>query len=233
MATPRSSPRVPGDSARKMAKARSCAKHALMLDLQESVAAEKLEGARQTVRESVLVHRNRTRQQLWVHIDALIGDNPLDDLAQIMSVASTNDGEDGSYSFEFLLAHNMRLLGATAAFVHAIDSVLSNHRHSDALRAEVRRARLDGFATKFGIGPNQIEAINAGSASIGGWPDPACPARFGHPRQCARHLAFAIGNNECGQRMRQSPPGGELNGELGTRWDRLLLALCTGDLWKR
>ena len=196
MATPKSSPRVPGDSARKMAKARSCAKHALMLDLPESVAAEKLEGARQTVRESVLAHRDRTGQQLWMRIDPLIGDKPLDDLAQIMSVASTNNGEDGSYSFVYLLARNMCLLGARAAGVHAIDSVLSNFRDSDALRAEVRRARLDGFTATFAFHPVQIEAINAGSASIGRWPDSACTACFGHPRQPPRRMPFAIGHNE-------------------------------------
>lgn len=240
MMTPRSFLFVPGDSERKMAKAASSAANALVLDLEDSVAAEKLAAARQTVREFLLAQRDRTRQQLWVRINPLDTDKALDDLAQVMAGApdgvlipkclggtdierlghyldalerreglpadatrivavatetsaamfglgsyrassarlagltwgaedlatavgaSTNKAEDGSYSFVFQLARNLCLLGAKAAGVHAIDSVLPSFRDTEALRAEVRRARLDGFTAKFAIHPDQVEAINAG-----------------------------------------------------------------------
>lgn len=242
MIAPRSFLFVPGDSERKMAKACAGAAHALVLDLEDSVAAERLAAARQSVREFLLAQRDRSRQQLWVRINPLDGDKALDDLAQVMAGApdgvllpkclgaaeiqrldhylsalerreglaagstrivavatetaaamfglgsyrgasarlagltwgaedlaaavgaSTNKADDGSYGFVFQLARNLCLLGARAAGVPAIDSVLPDFRAAGALRAEVRRARQDGFTAKFAIHPDQVEAINAGFA---------------------------------------------------------------------
>jgi citrate lyase subunit beta/citryl-CoA lyase len=76
--------------------------------------------------------------------------------------ASTNKGDDGTYSFVYQLARNLCLLGAKAAGVQAMDSVLPNFRDAEALRAEGRRARQDGFTAKFAIHPDQVEVINAG-----------------------------------------------------------------------
>ena len=238
--TPRSFLFVPGDSPRKMAKALASAAHALVLDLEDSVAAEQLGAARQTVRDFLLTHPDRTRQQIWVRINPLDSGKALDDLAQVMvgipdglllpkcmgaqdierldhylsalecregiasgntrivSVATetpnamfalgsyqgisqrlagltwgaedlstamgatTNRADDGSYIFVYQLARNLCLLGAKAASVHPIDSVLPDFRNAEALRAEVRRARQDGFTAKFAIHPDQVEIINAG-----------------------------------------------------------------------
>lgn len=240
MTAPRSFLFVPGDSERKMAKAAAGAAHTLVLDLEDSVAAEKLKGARQTVREFLLARRDRERQQLWVRINPLDTDKALDDLAQVMAGApdglllpkcqggedirrlshylsalerreglsvgqtrviavstetsaamfglgsyrdsggrlagltwgaedlatavgaSTNKSDDGTYSFVFQLARSLCLLGAKAAGVHAIDSVLPNFRDAQALQVEVRRARQDGFTAKFAIHPDQVDVINAG-----------------------------------------------------------------------
>ncbi len=240
MLIPRSFLFVPGDSERKMAKASAGAAHALVLDLEDSVAVDKLGPARQTVREFLLAHKDRNRQQIWVRINPLDSGKALDDLAQVMAGApdglllpkclggaeiqrldnylsalerregiadgatrivsvatetanamfglgtyqgssprlagltwgaedlstavgaSTNKADDGTYSFVYQLARTLCLLGAKAAGVHAIDSVLPDFRNADALRAETRRARQDGFTAKFAIHPDQIEVINAG-----------------------------------------------------------------------
>ena len=240
MFAPRSFLFVPGDSPRKMAKAEATAAHALMLDLEDSVAAQNLAGARQTVREYLLSRRDRKRQQVWVRINPLDSGKALDDLTaivagapdgillpkcqaseqvksldhyltalecregveagsiRIMPVATetpaamfelgsyqgasrrlhgltwgaedlatavgaaTNRDDDGAYGFTYQLARTLCLLGAKAAGVRALDTMKANFRDIEALKAEVRRARLDGFSGKFAIHPDQVEVINAG-----------------------------------------------------------------------
>ncbi len=231
---------VPGDSARKMEKAGSSGAHAVVLDLEDSVAADRLDGARQLVREYLLAHTDRAKQQVWVRINPLDSGKALDDLAQvvagapdglllpkctsgaeivqldnfltalerregvaagsikIISVAtetaaamfemgsyrnvsprlygltwgaedlstalgaSTNKGDDSHYAFTYQLARSLCLLGSKAAGVQPVDTIFANFRDSEALVAEVRRARQDGFTAKFAIHPDQIPAINAG-----------------------------------------------------------------------
>jgi len=81
---------VPGDSARKMEKAGSTAAHALVLDLEDAVAAERVDAARTLVREYLLAHTDRSRQQVWVRINSLDSDKALADLAMV--VAGAPDG---------------------------------------------------------------------------------------------------------------------------------------------
>jgi citrate lyase subunit beta/citryl-CoA lyase len=238
--TPRSFLFIPGDSERKMAKGGASPAHALMLDLEDSVSAERLPTARQLVREYLAAHTDRSKQQLWVRINPLDSGKALDDLVnivggapdgvllpkcaggaevgqlatyldalerreeiasgsiRIMAVAtetatamfglgsyrnvsdrlfgltwgaedlatalgaSTNRATDGSYAFPFLLARSLCLMGARAAGVHAVDTVLPNFRDNDGLVTEVREARQSGFTAKFAIHPDQVDAINAG-----------------------------------------------------------------------
>ena len=240
MMAPRSFLFVPGDSERKMAKAETTAAHALVLDLEDSVAADRHDAARLMVGEYLLAHPDRTKQQLWVRINPIHSEKALADLAgivaggpdgvllpkcgsgadvalldhyltalearegvasgsiRVMPVAtetpvsvfglgsysnvsprlhgltwgaedlstavgaSTNRGEDAAYGFTYQLARSLCLLGAKAAGVHAVDTILANFHDSEALRTEVRRARQEGFTAKFAIHPNQLEIINAG-----------------------------------------------------------------------
>lgn len=81
---PRSFLFVPGDSERKMAKASASAAHALVLDLEDSVAAERLPAARQTVREYLGANSDRSKKQLWVRINPLDSGKALDDLVQVV-----------------------------------------------------------------------------------------------------------------------------------------------------
>jgi citrate lyase subunit beta / citryl-CoA lyase len=85
--TPRSFLFVPGDSARKMEKARATAAHALVLDLEDAVAEERLDEARQLVRDFLLAQPDRGRQQIWVRINPLESAKALPDLAAIVGGA--------------------------------------------------------------------------------------------------------------------------------------------------
>jgi citrate lyase subunit beta/citryl-CoA lyase len=85
--SPRSFLFVPGDSDRKITKAGSSAAHALVLDLEDSVAPERLGEARQRVRDYLRSRRDRAKQQLWVRINPLESGKALDDLAQVVGGA--------------------------------------------------------------------------------------------------------------------------------------------------
>ena len=74
--------------------------------------------------------------------------------------AETNRLPDGAYSGPYRLARNLTLLGAIAAGVAPIDSVFTNFRDLEGLRAEALAARRDGFSAKMAIHPAQIPIIN-------------------------------------------------------------------------
>ena len=57
---------VPGDSERKLEKARDNPADALILDLEDSVSDDRQELARQMVRDYLIDRKDRSRQQLWV-----------------------------------------------------------------------------------------------------------------------------------------------------------------------
>jgi len=80
---------VPGDSERKLAKGKENPADALILDLEDSVANERQEIARETVRKFLQAESDRSRQQLWVRINPLDTDLALDDLAAVMPGAPT------------------------------------------------------------------------------------------------------------------------------------------------
>jgi citrate lyase subunit beta / citryl-CoA lyase len=76
---------VPGDSERKQAKAVDCGADALLLDLEDSVAAAQLPAARQRVRELLTARTDRSQQQLWVRVNALSSGILLQDLVAVFS----------------------------------------------------------------------------------------------------------------------------------------------------
>lgn len=81
---------VPGDSERKMAKAQATKAGGLILDLEDSVSADRIATARTMVREYLQSHGDRQRQQVWVRINPLSSPLSLPDLAAI--VAGAPDG---------------------------------------------------------------------------------------------------------------------------------------------
>lgn len=81
---------VPGDSEKKMAKALATAASAVILDLEDAVAVDRIDIARGMVNEFLASHRDRSRQQLWVRVNPL--DGPLA-LADVVGVV--RGGPDG------------------------------------------------------------------------------------------------------------------------------------------
>lgn len=79
---------VPGDSERKLAKAADSPADALILDLEDSVAASRTAVAREQVLEYLRSHRDR-RRQLWVRI------NPLDTPAALLDLSVVGGAPDG------------------------------------------------------------------------------------------------------------------------------------------
>lgn len=82
---------VPGDSERKQTKALGTTADALILDLEDSVDVTQLPVARAQVRELLRSRPDRTRQQLWVRVNALSSGLLLEDLAAVMA----DKGEGG------------------------------------------------------------------------------------------------------------------------------------------
>lgn len=76
---------VPGDSERKLVRARSGAADALILDLEDSVAPANLPTARAMV--ATTLRAPRTRQKIWVRVNALSSPLALADLAAVVSGA--------------------------------------------------------------------------------------------------------------------------------------------------
>lgn len=76
---------VPGDSEKKLSKSTSTSADALILDLEDSVAAERTSIARGMVAEFLKAHSVRTQQQLWVRINPLQTPEALADLVAVMA----------------------------------------------------------------------------------------------------------------------------------------------------
>lgn len=74
---------VPGDSEKKMAKAQACAASALILDLEDAVSIDRIDIARNMVREYLAGRTDRARQQVWVRINPLGTPMSLPDLAAV------------------------------------------------------------------------------------------------------------------------------------------------------
>jgi citrate lyase subunit beta/citryl-CoA lyase len=74
--------------------------------------------------------------------------------------ALNNKDEAGNYTPVYTIARALTLAASAAAGVAAIDTVFTNFRDSDGLRAECLAARRDGFSGKMAIHPDQVAIIN-------------------------------------------------------------------------
>ncbi len=83
-----------------------------------------------------------------------------EDLADSIG-ASSNRNPDGSYGFTYELARSLCLLGAASAGVAAIETIQSDFRDLDGLRARAERVRRDGYRGMLAIHPAQVDVINA------------------------------------------------------------------------
>jgi len=75
-------------------------------------------------------------------------------------LASTNRDQDGGWAFTYKLARSLCLLAARAADIEPLDTVHTDFRDLDALRAECVAARKEGFSGKIAIHPIQVDIIN-------------------------------------------------------------------------
>jgi citrate lyase subunit beta/citryl-CoA lyase len=75
---------VPGDSERKLAKGEGCGADALILDLEDAVAAERRPQARVIVREFLSARRGARSSSLWVRVNPLDTSDALLDLSAVM-----------------------------------------------------------------------------------------------------------------------------------------------------
>lgn len=82
-----------------------------------------------------------------------------EDLAAAIGASSNRDG-NGVYTDVFRLARSLTLLTAADCGVEAIDTVFTDYRDDDGLRAECEAAVRDGFSGKMAIHPAQVAIIN-------------------------------------------------------------------------
>ncbi|MCJ8322893.1 MAG: CoA ester lyase [Rhizobiales bacterium] len=223
---------VPADDAKKQQKALASAADAIILDMEDSVAAANKIKARQTIAEFyrqlssdkiIIIRINALDTDLWqadmqailthapdyilipkarsgadvTTINELIKSNPkaaiktqiialVTELPEsIFNIASfknsgdalagltwgaedlsaeigaqTNKDKNGVYFPVYQMARSFCLLGAAHAEVPAIDSVFTNFKDLEGLKAEAERARIEGFRSKMLIHPCQIATVN-------------------------------------------------------------------------
>ncbi len=82
-----------------------------------------------------------------------------EDLSNALGATAARD-DAGALTEPYRMARNLCLAGARAAMVEPIDSVYTNFKDPDGLRAESQAAARDGFSGKMAIHPNQVEIIN-------------------------------------------------------------------------
>src|SRR4051794_11256155 len=230
---------VPADSERKLARGLESGADALILDLEDSVAAPNRPTARKLAREFLEAHGPQ-RIRRYVRINPLASGLALDDLAatvagrpdgillpkctpedvrtadhylsafeaaagapasfpmgaiRIIAIATetpaalfalggykgvsprleaitwgaedlaaciggNNRTIEGDYDGPYKLARSLCLLAASAAEVTAIDTIYTDFKDPEGLKAECAAARRSGFAAKMAIHPAQLAAIN-------------------------------------------------------------------------
>ena len=83
-----------------------------------------------------------------------------EDLADSLG-ALGNTGADGRYRPTYEMARSLCLLGAAAAGVPAIETIMGDFRDFDGLKARAEMVRRDGFRGMLAIHHDQVAAINA------------------------------------------------------------------------
>src|SRR3954454_21692905 len=250
---------VPADSERKLARGLESGADALILDLEDSVAASNRATARKLAREFLEAH-GPDRIRRYVRVNPLASGLALDDLAatipgrpdgvllpkcvpddvhtldnylsafeaasgapvgatRIVAIATetlqavfalggyagvsprveaitwgaedlsaclggNNKTIEGEYDGPYQLARSLCLLAAGAAEVVAIDTIYTDFKDPEGLRAECLAARRSGFAAKMAIHPAQLAIINEAfsvSAAEREWAERVIAAFAGNP----------------------------------------------------
>lgn len=83
-----------------------------------------------------------------------------EDLADSIGAVS-NLGSDGRYRPTYELARSLCLLGAAAAGVPAVETIMGDFRDLEGLKVRAELVRRDGFRGMLAIHPDQVPVINA------------------------------------------------------------------------
>jgi len=118
---------VPGDSEKKLAKAAGNPADALILDLEDSVAKDRIPVAREMVRAYLQSRVDRSAQRLWVRINPLDTEWGLADLAAVMAGAPDGICQPKVRSAEDVnrLGHYLSALEAREGLVQGSTKILS------------------------------------------------------------------------------------------------------------
>ena len=133
---------VPGDSEKKMAKAASTGADALLLDLEDAVAQDRLPVARGMVLD-YLKHHDRANQQVWVRI------NPLDTALSLPDLVAVMPGKpDGIVLPKPLNADAVRQLDHFLSALEQREGIAHGHTRILPVATEVAGAlfQLDSYA---------------------------------------------------------------------------------------
>ncbi len=133
---------VPGDSEKKMAKAASTGADALLLDLEDAVAQDRLPVARGMVLD-YLKHHDRAHQQVWVRI------NPLDTALSLPDLVAVMPGKpDGIVLPKPLNADAVRQLDHFLSALEQREGIALGHTRILPVATEVAGAlfQLDSYA---------------------------------------------------------------------------------------
>jgi citrate lyase subunit beta/citryl-CoA lyase len=82
-----------------------------------------------------------------------------EDLSAALGASRTRD-DGGNWLGPYVLARSLCLVAAAAAGVRAIDTVFTDYRDEEGLRASAGNARRDGFSGMLAIHPAQVAVIN-------------------------------------------------------------------------
>src|SRR5436190_3377657 len=99
-------------------------------------------------------------------------------------IGGSNKTIDGDYDGPYQLARSLCLLAASAAAVTAIDTIYTDFKDPEGLKAECLAARRSGFAAKMAIHPAQLAIINEAfsvSAAEREWAERVIAAFAGNP----------------------------------------------------
>jgi citrate lyase subunit beta/citryl-CoA lyase len=179
---------VPGDSERKLAKARGNDADALILDLEDSVSSDRTAIAREMVTAYLAAELDRSRQQLWVRINPLDTDKAMPDLAAVMTGAP-----DGIVLPKTYWGADAVALGQALSALEARDGLAIGSTRILAVATETARSlfTLDSF---IGL-TERLYGMTWGAedlaAALGASSNRAADGSYDGPYQLARTLCLA------------------------------------------
>jgi len=169
---------VPGDSERKLEKSLSSGADALILDLEDSVSAERKGAARTLVTQFLLAHHSEATPALYVRINALDTELSQGDLDHVMTGAP-----DGIVLPKAAGGADVQLLSSRIAVGEALHGIADGATRILPIASETARA-VFSLGTYHGAGPRLAglawggEDLSADVGSLstkeegGGWTEP-------------------------------------------------------------